>query len=728
MDDILALITSDIWFSPTPYRNGSTLLSNGSAHPYDREKDTIVTNETFADCAEMALRHISNLLFYNRTARGWDLSSITDQDTNIYFTILKQFYRAHSIRTANAGDTGTRSQWNKVVGDINSNEPDETKIRYVKDTYEISGGFENLINIFAKLLGLSLGKPAENIEAKKAWVANSLNSIFKKMNTNYSYEISYKDSYVKDNIFSGTIKVQVSQGKEDIFGFDLFSHTGHTEIRHFRTFLKDNKENYDAKILQNYRELLEPFFLLSDKKPFKNKISLPLYKLLGQPIDEENKRVNFLKALANFAPEDLDERLFTTLDALLKNIGQNIQLDDVRAFRQSLPILMDLLLHTKFSESAYSLLKSSLKSNEIIRIFIEDLSKADHAELSQKGVLVNDLLKCALQNSISSSSISSDFFLLLEPLRKPLFNQTIQELFSQITNLQLDMKKETYLNTDTLKCFPNLKILSLINITLVGSKLDFNSLQNLEEIVLQNIRGAENIDLSSLTRVKRITLNGIRDLSELSLLNELLNVEYVSLSMLPEIKSINMENLQYIKHLTIENCANIGFIKMKNLSRLSSFNIGRLYYLNDLILENIETLSLLIISDLPFLKEIDGFEKLTNLRNLQINGSEDSPSKLENINIENMSKLNEISIRHSSGIEKINGINAISNLRKLYLFNVTYLKKFSVSNLKNLSEITVSDCKDIISESDIEGLTTLQKEGNLRKILINEDDEPWTDI
>jgi hypothetical protein len=132
LDDVFDLAEADIWTALTPYRPGSPLLSNGNTYRFDRAKDTQDrSTNTFADCAEMGLRHVVNLLLYNNEDKAFDLSHIRQIAGNSpYFQAFEAFYQNQTPALANAGDIDMRSLWNTVVGDLNTTD-DPTDPYYI---------------------------------------------------------------------------------------------------------------------------------------------------------------------------------------------------------------------------------------------------------------------------------------------------------------------------------------------------------------------------------------------------------------------------------------------------------------------------------------------------------------------------------------------------------------------------------------------------------------------
>ena len=104
VDDFFDLTQGYIFTSPLPYKEGISPLNNGQAKSYDRANKT-ETTETFADCVEVSIRHLCNLLFFDSKSRAFDVSHIKNDN-------LKTFYDKQSSLLANNGDLTMRSLWN----------------------------------------------------------------------------------------------------------------------------------------------------------------------------------------------------------------------------------------------------------------------------------------------------------------------------------------------------------------------------------------------------------------------------------------------------------------------------------------------------------------------------------------------------------------------------------------------------------------------------------------
>jgi hypothetical protein len=251
MDDVFYLETLMEISGPTPYTNA---LSNATAWRYDRAKDAFYvrtgsTNEHgafsslldtskalerasalgkvafiegdhkhFADCGEMIVRHIFNLLAYNALTKTFDLEALRKLAPTPYLQNLFDFFEVQDgLATASSGSEVMRSLWNRVVGDLNgllpllvqgvddyppssssSSQPVEGApipasdifIRYdnkrqkkegVPATYDLSTDFGNLINVFEKILGFG-ATPYGDYDATR-WIQETFLKLFQTTNT-----------------------------------------------------------------------------------------------------------------------------------------------------------------------------------------------------------------------------------------------------------------------------------------------------------------------------------------------------------------------------------------------------------------------------------------------------------------------------------------------------------------------------------------------------------------
>src|SRR5439155_11468326 len=121
---------------------------------------------------------------------------------------------------ANAGDIGTRSYWNRVVGNL-------PNTKYRRDnSNEIKSGFINLLKTVDTVLSLSLNPPpTTGLDAKKTWVEESLKAFLSALNPANTYTINFStlSEFVDELIGNALITVTHTATGENLFSFNLDS-------------------------------------------------------------------------------------------------------------------------------------------------------------------------------------------------------------------------------------------------------------------------------------------------------------------------------------------------------------------------------------------------------------------------------------------------------------------------------------------------------------------------
>jgi hypothetical protein len=307
IDTAFDLIASNVLNFPTPYKGGTSLLSNGTALPYDRKGDIIINQRPFADCGEMSGRHIINVLTYDSQKRRFELSFIekfvqNHSPDNPYFENFIKFYEFQTYALANAGDIEMRSLWNKVMGDLNAfNEA--PLIAYVKDgTNEINTGFVNFIRAFQKIFGLSLEDyPNGNIEKQIDWVNQSLQVFFSILNPIHDYEIKlvpFKKQPDNDILGKAAITVINKKDSEDLFSFNWYCKSGHhSEVNDLKILKQSSGKDYVPLLQKRPTHLqegtTEESLGLLDSRLSKSKIHHPLYRLFSKLLADHPPGLNF---------------------------------------------------------------------------------------------------------------------------------------------------------------------------------------------------------------------------------------------------------------------------------------------------------------------------------------------------------------------------------------------------------------------------------------------------
>lgn len=379
LDDIFALTTSDLWTSLTPYREGSELLSNGNALYYDRKMDNYLRDKGyFADCGEIAMRHLINFIIYDPENRSFDLNSIrqyvNEKNDNPYFQNFIEFYKVQKPDLANNGSLQIRSLWNKVVGDLNTNLDDPFRVNYAQQNNELETGFVNLIKVFKKIFNLQIDPfPTDTLQVKKIWLEKSFQTLFMALNPNRSYQLNLdevQEDKTNKNEISGIIQITVlekdplTQQNIPLFILEFSSDFGkHSEVEKFEIIKKDPK--IEAQIEEFSRLLMteektnikrksaeEAIWFLTTNMTLKNEKyeNYPqLYQLFDRPISDFTDQIRWLQTLnLNY---DYFNNLFTldTFRGMLKNIIAQLDLSDQHTLKNAAETLYRLIIRSEWT-------------------------------------------------------------------------------------------------------------------------------------------------------------------------------------------------------------------------------------------------------------------------------------------------------------------------------------------------------------------------------------------
>lgn len=378
-DDVMALATADTWSMPTPYRVGAAILSNGNTKKYDRKNNVFLTDE-FADCVEISIRHLLNCFLFNPISRQFDFSGLlkyrknnqgaSEQDP--YFASLINFYKIQFPELANDGNIHMRSEWNRVVGDLNApNEPIERKIRYHQETNELDAGFINLMNVIQKITGVQIN-PAPlstytSFEEKKAWLENAFYDVFEALNPNKGYTIALNMDRVVDSgsELSGIVIVTVSHNNRLLYSFGFRSDPdAHGELQNYQVSDRSKIENYLPALEESFvrqKSADSPVWILVNDKNFRNKnlnSLYPFYQLFNESLFDTKAKSRFLKKLGRIFEEQENFTFNHKLQRILSNIISDINLDDGITVEKIAPDLLALIEHEGAKEIIYHQLKT----------------------------------------------------------------------------------------------------------------------------------------------------------------------------------------------------------------------------------------------------------------------------------------------------------------------------------------------------------------------------------
>jgi len=661
LDDILDLETADIWSQITPYREGSPLLSNGNAYKYDRSKDQLLKEETtFADCQEITLRHLMNLLFYDFILKGWNLSHIEkhlqeNDPENPYFKNVREFYAAQGPSLANAGDTDMRSLFNKVVGDLNA-DGKGPEIHYMKGTNELNAGFINMMRLFEKLFSLPLkpfptplqGKPKESFEAKREWLEKSLELLFKTLNPTRAFQLDLSKLKETGDEISGDLSVTVEDEEigEQLFSFNIYSEVNrHAQIMDLKQLKKTEKRDYTEELQSHPLSLQEgtaeeALWLLSSNPTLKaQKVRAPLYALFHTPLTDNDSRIQFLETLSkNFPtwvqePHATDQQL-AFLRSVLKNILENISWDDQAVVKKASPHIWSLLEREELKRTLFSSVGGLSFNN---KEKLEHLSNFTNFHYLYASSLAVEELSLKGLEALKSLNLSWS-------AAKKISLETL----TQLEKLNLDRTRN--LEELSLKGLEALKSLNL-------------SWSAVKKIGLETLTQLESLNLSGTEKLEELSLKGCEALKSLNLLSSA--AKKISLETLTQLENLDLRCTRNLEELSLKGCEALKSLdlswsdvkKIEGLEtcpQLENLDLGRTEKLEELLLVDLSSLKSLafkgsavqrlVLKNLKSLGALD-LSSLTNLTSVRFEGD--------------FSALQSVTFANSTALESIEGIDCL---------------------------------------------------------------------
>ncbi|KAB2050091.1 hypothetical protein ES319_A13G222300v1 [Gossypium barbadense] len=287
------------------------------------------------------------------------------------------------------------------------------------------------------------------------------------------------------------------------------------------------------------------------------------------------------------------------------------------------------------------------------------------------------------------------------------------ERLSKLNKLEiLDLSDNILLRNNILSHiveFISLKSLFLKNCGLQGSIdiLKLDNLKNLEELHLNN----NKIESLQSKRQSRLTKLEVLDLS----CNYFNSSKFLSLAVLPHLKSLNIENLNVLSHLKILNISYDGMndsvpsqdnkreLKLMSLEELNLWgNVFNSYMLSSLgSLLNLKSLSLTHIFDVDAMEGSIGLPALKNLEKLHLEyGNENESFSLKGTIIQRWQNL--------------------TNLKELTLTDLSSTTNIirDIGTLTSLEDLVIDGC-DVGANLNLYGFCELRKQQTLA--IINSD-------
>lgn len=413
LDDILALATADIWSMPTPYRVGAPILSNGNTKKYDRATDTFFS-PPFADCVEISIRHLINCFLYDSLKRDFDFSGLTKYQASLgtirpdqknIFAAFKDFYAKQTVDLANEGSIDMRSQWNRVVGDLNTpNESPESAVRYRQQTNELDAGFINLMKVFHKIIGVKIDvipSPDAPLDQKKKWLEKSFQTVFEVLNPNKGYSIALNMDYVKDNKneISGAVTITVkNQRDEMLYSFDFTSNPDeHGQFENYQVSKDLKISDYSTELMSSNFDAIGAenviWLLAKDAKLRRHKEeALPdFYILYTEGLSDNNAKIRFLENISSKSSFFIRSFTVDLLKILVKNVISDLNLEDSDTLLRAAPVLLKLSRDEGFKE----MIKESMKTLKFGEryAFYSEVGKKEAIDILSMALKVNNPIR-----------------------------------------------------------------------------------------------------------------------------------------------------------------------------------------------------------------------------------------------------------------------------------------------------------------------------------------------
>jgi hypothetical protein len=691
LDEIFALANASIFEMLTPYKPAADLLSNSTTYPYNRKENIPVKNVTFQDCVEISMRHIMNLLLYDAETRTFDIEGLKQRLTkngtppSSYFKNLETFYVGDKFFTgqkpdqANDGSLVTRSQWNKVVGDLNNipNIPEAPAqaaaaaakgavvaqaahpIAYAKTVggaqYELYPGFINFVVVFDKLLGGDHVRklPARlNLDNGKVWLEKSLNELFMLINPKHQYDFNFdKDFWISEGELKGTIHITATNNQtKQSFSFDFYSSSGHAATRNLTTSQEENIQNYDKHIqsflqtkgLQN--PLWDPLWLITKSKGFGH----PLYQLFKGAIADNNARIEALKTIRDqhqgwngWLSGGREKPLRTIINNILNNVGW----DDAQVLNKIRPVIESLL----FTSNNHQLV-DSIGSNPKVQQYIKlvDVSFLFTPSAVERMKYLPNVHEVVIEKVITDIN----------------FNDYPGDL-SWITSMKSSSGGSRFTNEANVKTIKGIEKVSELRI------LDLNYMKSLESLTLVNNPKLEILQLSN-SAIERISLEGLPTLRKLDFLhiNSLKSltlddslsqlkeltvtgvdaIEHMSLEGLSELSNVSLKDIKSLKSLTVNNNPALKTLGLTG-SAIKHINLKNLPALYQLNLERIRSLESFTLPNMPVLRSAY-FRDMNDLKTMRFDGP--------------FPVLSTVTFERSFGLQKVEGLEQMTHLTHVY--------------------------------------------------------------
>ncbi len=766
VDDIFVLAHPELETNLiTPYKPGTHLLSNGSTYFFKRSQDglgdILFLAGTFADCAEMALRHLLNLILYDAKENIFDLQYIRkygeeNAPDNPYFANFLKFFERQKPDSANDGSIAMRSLFNAVVADLNAFQR-KILIDYSHGTNEVNPDFLNYINIFRIVVGLKVEEPPKELPKQKQWLENSFLELLRALNPTYDYELGLSQVDEKKNHLTGSLGIRVKdkQTGDTAFSFELDSeYNKHAEVSSLQNpnVIALEGEGPSFKRAFDSEEVMNLLFPESD---LAEKTENPVYTLFSGIMGDDASRIDKLKYISDhYAEWNQEGSLYKPhmglIQSLISHTLENMGWEDDTTLLPLSKLLEEMLKQQMLTEPLRHQVKgfatawADLSGPEIAANFPKVRKLQGSHKALQDYEWVKDLRELEVVNIRN-----------LDVLEKP-HGEKLP--LNGLTNLrQLNLERSSF-KVEGLEDLVNLQGLNVSQTKM--QELDVSRLTKLQKLHVSDSQVSKLVGLENLKDLQTLEANEtthsefvVKDLPNLASLSLWeMSSKTVELSNLPNVSFLNihpktdqsinnltihtmpgLESLQLwdVDNARIENAPKLKKIhplmvkdtlELRNLDgleslyfssqSLSSLILGNLSSLRDLDLETQTGLKLLSLKDLRGLKSLslpkspihktEGIEELRDLQDLSL-----SSSQWESFDLSKFESLESLNLSWNK-IKNLTGLTSLTHLKELKWYDID-VDHLDVSPYKHLETLYISGDK-------YAGVLDLSQNGNLKTL------------
>ena len=201
----------------SPYAdNIGRLVNNGRCKIYNRKKDKLLDAE-FADCVETAVRHLCAILLWDIDSQKFRASGNAEVDK--FFSTIKNI---------NDGSMVVRSEWCKIIGDLNDPSVEYSE-NHVGVRYDLNTGFLNWLEIFRCLFGVDVSTKKLREVRNNILLDDTFTRVLTEISGGKSVVCTFKETKNQEESddYYGVMRIKI----DGHISLNIYASLGHGEIR-----------------------------------------------------------------------------------------------------------------------------------------------------------------------------------------------------------------------------------------------------------------------------------------------------------------------------------------------------------------------------------------------------------------------------------------------------------------------------------------------------------------